>query len=397
MKTRTGVLCVCALLFLAAQEAWGIPAFARKYNMSCTTCHQPFPRMKPYGNDYAGRGFQLPDGEPARATRETGDDMLQLMRELPLAIRFDGHLQWLPQEEGKTDFQTPYVLKLLSGGQITKHVSYYLYFMLSEQGEVAGIEDAWVMFGELFGQDLSLTVGQFQVCDPLFKRELRLTLADYDIYKVRPGHSRANLAYDRGLVATLGLPTGTDVVLQLVNGAGLSTLEGDNALDVDRFKNPSLRISQDVGEQIRVGLFGYTGKEQDESTGGLNSLWMAGADATFAFGKFELNAQYLERRDSNPDLLVNGPVGCITRGGFAELIFLPDGDASLWYGAVLYNGITSDYGDSGGEVAGPPVDMETGSLHLGYLLGRNLRLVGEYTYDFRREANALSLGFVAAF
>lgn len=395
MKTFADLLCLCVIVTLAVQDAYGIPAFARKYNMSCTTCHQPFPKMKPYGNEYAGKGFQLPDGEPARATRETGDELLQLMRELPLAIRFDGHLRWLPQEEGKTDFQTPYVLKILSGGQIAKNVSYYLYFMLSEQGEVAGIEDAWVMFGELFNQDLSLTVGQFQVCDPIFKRELRLTLADYDIYKIRPGRSRVNLAYDRGLVATLGLPTGTDVVLQVVNGAGLSTLDGDNALDTDRFKNPSVRISQDLGEHVRVGLFGYLGKEEDESAGGLNSLWMTGPDVTFAFGKFELNVQYLDRRDSNPDLLVDGGIESRTRGGFAELIFLPDGDASRWYGAALYNGISSDYGDT--ESSGPSPATETGTLHVGYLLARNLRLVSEYTYDFRAKANALSLGFIAAF
>ena len=395
MKTLAGLLSICVMITLAVRDAYGIPAFARKYNMSCTTCHQPFPKLKPYGNEYGGKGFQLPDGEPARATRETGDELLQLMRELPLAIRFDGHLRWLPQEEGKTDFQTPYVLKILSGGQIAKNVSYYLYFMLSEQGEVAGIEDAWVMFSEVLNRDLSVTVGQFQVSDPLFKRELRLTLQDYDIYKVRPGKSRANLSYDRGLMVTQGLPWQTGIVLQVLNGSGIGSLDGDKALDTDRFKNVTARIAKEFGEHIRIGLFGYVGKEEDESAGGLNSLWIAGPDVTFAFGKFELNLQYLDRRDSNPDLLVDGGTESKTRGGFAELIFLPDGDASRWYGVALYNGISSDYGGTGS--AGSPPDSETGTLHLGYLLARNLRLVSEYTYDFRLKANGLSLGFIAAF
>jgi hypothetical protein len=45
------------------------------------------------------------------------------------------------------------------------------------------------MFNDVLGTDLEVTVGQFQISDPLFKRELRLTREDYQIYKVRHGHS----------------------------------------------------------------------------------------------------------------------------------------------------------------------------------------------------------------
>ena len=38
------------------------------------------------------------------------------------------------------------------------------------------------MFNNLFGSELDITVGQFQISDPLFKRELRLTKDDYYIY-----------------------------------------------------------------------------------------------------------------------------------------------------------------------------------------------------------------------
>jgi hypothetical protein len=47
-----------ALIFLAT-DALAIPAFARKYDMSCTTCHAPFPKLKPFGEEFAGNGFQL--------------------------------------------------------------------------------------------------------------------------------------------------------------------------------------------------------------------------------------------------------------------------------------------------------------------------------------------------
>jgi len=40
-------------------------------------------------------------------------------------------------------------------------------------------------------------------------------------------------------------------------------------------------------------------------------------------------------------------------------------------------------------------NYETASAHIGSLLGRSLRLVGEYTYDFQAKAK-LSVGLVSA-
>ena len=69
--------------------------------------------------------------------------------------------------------------------------------------------------------NLDFTVGQFQVSDPLFKRELRLTKDDYYIYKVKPGHSDVDLTYDRGVMLSYGFDSGTDIVLEIINGNGI--------------------------------------------------------------------------------------------------------------------------------------------------------------------------------
>jgi len=74
---------ITTLAALETRRADAIPAFARKYQLSCSTCHAPFPRLKPYGEEFAGRGFRMEDAskEPARATWDVGDPMLKLMRE----------------------------------------------------------------------------------------------------------------------------------------------------------------------------------------------------------------------------------------------------------------------------------------------------------------------------
>ncbi len=366
-------------------DASAIPAFARKYDMSCNTCHHPAPRIKDYGDEFAGNGFVLTDKEAPRAYRDTGDDMLMLLRELPLALRVEGYGRWQPQTSGRSDMQWPYLVKLMSGGQIAKDVSYYLYFFFGERGEVAGLEDAFVMFNNLFSSELDVYAGQFQVSDPLFKRELRLTLEDYQVYRVKPGRSTASLTYDRGLMLTYGFPGGTDIIVEVLNGAGIGAADGARNFDNDKYKNTAFRLSQDIGEHLRLGGFVYWGREaEDDKT---NSLWMAGPDLTLSMENVELNVQYMERHDDNPFYLHAG-AEVKTRGAFGELIITPGGDQGRWYTTALYNWVDS-------EVAA--LDYQTITGHVGYLLARNFRLVGEYTYDIEEKANKFTVGFVSAF
>ena len=65
-STLLGLAAAAVLLALVApRDAQAIPAFARKYRFSCTTCHAPFPRLKPYGDEFAGRGFRVGGGAGA--------------------------------------------------------------------------------------------------------------------------------------------------------------------------------------------------------------------------------------------------------------------------------------------------------------------------------------------
>ena len=77
---------VIFVFFIAAttpEVSRAIPPFARKYGFSCSTCHVAAPKLKEYGDEFAGNGFQLPDeDEPVRAFRDVGDDNLLLQRNL---------------------------------------------------------------------------------------------------------------------------------------------------------------------------------------------------------------------------------------------------------------------------------------------------------------------------
>jgi len=379
---------------IISSDIFAIPAFARKYGMTCKTCHSPFPSLKAYGNEFAGNGFQLKDQDAPRYYVETGDPELSLIRDVPLAMRLEGYVTYNQGNAEQSDFTAPIVSKLLSGGAITKDFSYYLYYIL-ENGEKGKLEDAWLMFNNVLGSELDFTIGQFQVCDPLFKRELRLTRDDYYIYKVKPGYSNVDLTYDRGIMLTYGFESGTSLTLQVVNGIGIGEGFATGNFDNDKYKNLMGRISQDVGDHLRIGAMGYYGKEEqkspEEDFNETNELWMLGGDATISFDPIELNLQYVERNDNNPYFLYNqtDPIPEIaTRGAFAEMIYRPNGDDSKWYAVGLFNWIESDQTD---------LNFKTLSGHLGYVYKRNIRMVAEVNYDFNQEFTTFGVGIVTAF
>lgn len=368
-------------------DIWGIPAFARKYNMSCQTCHSPFPRLKDYGDEYARNGFVLADKDAPRYFIETGDMELNLIRDVPVAFRLDGFATFKNKDnQSKFEFSFPRVMKILSGGSLSKNLAYYFYFYLSEKGEIVGLEDAYLMFNNVFNSELDIYFGQFQVCDPLFKREIRLTLEDYEIYAVKPGTSRINLGYDRGIMFNLPLPSKTDLTLMVLNGSGLNKAENED-LDLDNFNNLFGRVSQDFNEFFRLGAAMYYGKEKllDNHLNWWNKVLIYGGDLTFSFDdKIEFNFQYLKRNDDQPSLQENN---LKIDGLFLETIFTPKGDESKIYFAGLFNYLNSNYNI---------YDYRAFALNTGYLLKRNIRLIGELKYDFKLKGTQFSFGFSSA-
>ena len=53
------IIIVGMFISLVPVELEGVPVFARKHKLSCKTCHDPFPRLKPFGEEFAGNGFTI--------------------------------------------------------------------------------------------------------------------------------------------------------------------------------------------------------------------------------------------------------------------------------------------------------------------------------------------------
>jgi hypothetical protein len=265
---------------------------------------------------------------------------------------------------------------------------------MSEGGDIVGIEDAFLTYSDMFGSGLNVSFGQFQACDPFYKRELRLTLEDIAILKAVPGQSTASLTYDRGLMMDYTVKgLGTNILAEVVNGNGLSTGGEELFFDKDTYKNVLGRIAQPLGKIANIGFMGYYGKERMYSTAYYYSnVTMFGPILNLNFDQhLMVNMQYVRRMDSNVYDYVSDAYSTdvVTQGAYLEAIYAPKGDMSKLYFTGLLNWVDSDFSS---------LNYKSATFNIGYLLRRNVRLVTEYTYlSGEEQYGKFSLGFVAAF
>ncbi len=269
-----GSLLIALLLSMLPTSSEAIPAFARKYSLTCTACHAAFPRLNEFGENFVKSNYRLPNWKDS--TTPTGDDMLALPDSVPLAIRAQAYVQQrearnINIETGEevsanTDFQGPYLIKLLSSAPLSDHISYYFYAIFAEKGgngEVI-VEDAWFSHDDLFGSKIGMMLGQYQVSDLMFPRETRLTFQDFMVYRM------AGLTYDRGVTFNYDFNV-VDLALGWVNGNGIDQnyainspgyKRPDHLFDNDNGKAFYCRLGGDAGP-VSIGLFGYAGTQKN--------------------------------------------------------------------------------------------------------------------------------------
>jgi len=377
--------------------AEAIPAFARKYNLSCVACHAAFPRLNEFGQNFSDSNLRLPNWR--EGTVDTGDERLALPSYAPFAIRAQAFGQARrgksidpvsgATEQARSDFQTPYLIKFLASAPLSEHISYYFYGIFAEKGgngEVI-IEDAWFRHDDLFGSGISLMMGQFQVSDLMFARETRLTFQDFMAYRM------AGITYDRGLMFDRDLGI-FDLGLGLVNGNGIEEnfninspgyRRPDKMFDNNSDKSVFGRIGANIGP-ASLGLFGLAG-EQANATGsaGIDSgnrdtdKRVLGIDVSgIIHGKSYWFAQALW---NSWDGFLDENKKYEWWGGFVGADYIA---SDTWVFSALYNyADANDLNDTDTIYEG--IDINSLSLTASYYFMRNVKGITEINIDFLDE------------
>lgn len=385
-----------SLLTLSTQNASAMPEFARRYDMSCAACHSAFPRLNKFGEYFADNNMRLPNWKDS--TAKIDDDELALPAYPPIAIRAQAYAQARQgkaidpitgvSQKASTDFQAPYLVKVLSSAPLSDNITYYFYAILAEKGEngVALVEDAWFRHADIFGTGIGMMLGQFQLSDLMFPREVRLPFQDFMAYRM------AGITYDRGVLFDRAIgPVGID--LGFTNGNGIHDSlninssgyrRPDRMFDNDSSKTVFGRLGTELGP-VGVGLFGASGKQYG-ATGpaGLETSLrntdkrIVGLDASGQFGgKTFWYAQYLWNTwdgflDVDPTRKYRW------EGGFAGVDWIPN---SRWAFSALYNyDSAGDFANTNTVYEG--IDMNSLSLTASYYFMRNVKGVVEVNVDF---------------
>ncbi|MDH4083988.1 MAG: hypothetical protein OEV99_10605 [Nitrospira sp.] len=158
--------------FIFPDPAQAIPAFARKYNVNCTTCHTAPPILNQFGRRFLENGYQLPGTQDGGiiGKKKLGDLSLDDVTNY-LALRLVGNAvqNWSVKKqnaaegiENKTEFTFPDNFVLFAGGTVTKNVG----FMVELGHDVAeggtAVERGFVTFNNIGAYNLAhLRVGKY--------------------------------------------------------------------------------------------------------------------------------------------------------------------------------------------------------------------------------------------
>jgi hypothetical protein len=381
---------------LVPDTSEAMPAFARQYNVSCVVCHDAFPKLNAYGEQFAADNFRMPHWRETMA--DLGDSRLALPKALPLAIRAQAYVQGRDGEDfdpatGPTgndssfDFQAPYLIKLLSSAPLSDHITFYFYAIFAEKGGngEALVEDAWFRHDDAFGTGVGALLGQFQVSDLMFPREVRLMFQDYYAYRA------AGITYDRGVILDRAFGP-VDIAFGAVNGNGIEQnfpidspgiRRPDRLFDNDSSKSLFGRVGLPAGP-VSVGLFGLAGEQRSAagfagaSTGARDSdKQILGLDLSGSIGgKVHWYAQGLW--NAWDDFLDATPgVDYEWFGGFAGVDYIHD---DRWAFSMLYNyADAGDFDDTGTIFEGLAINSLT--FGASYYFMRNLKGVIEVNAD----------------
>lgn len=438
------LIAICAVL-TSAPKSSAIPAFSRKYQTSCTTCHNNYPELNDFGLVFKKNGFKFPKDdeffvkEPpvmlgSKAQKEAFPGAVypgEIPGYLPVAFRYSGNFNWNAKQPAgviqtsgfvpQSDMFVPNTFTIISAGNFGPNLSFWVDDDISTGGAGAdgGLGDGYLRYNDLghaIGlpkNALNVRFGQFELDLP-FTQARSIYPSDYDIY------DQANVAGNLGTTNnpfTLGTPQrGIEFGGYPNNGNftwSVAVTNGSNdSLATRNSKDIYVRVSQQFNLErdpesrnaiqaagptgprdhtsIRVGAFYYYGKNQLNLDGvafpGLGVLnepfYRVGGDIRFKYRHLELFGVGLYGHDQN--LVLNA-----TETGFqgATPVTYSGGfaGANYWIHPWLIAYMRYDFVNS-------PTDFLNGvsqyntrnrfSPGFQVLVRANIKVIGEYQYHW---------------
>jgi hypothetical protein len=354
LKTKGTWLLVLGLL-IAGESAYGIPAFARKYGLPCSACHEAWPMLNNFGQTFKDNGYQLGNGRDAPIYQEPGYWPI-MFRTTPNWHRESDNRRAVDVVPGRTGSGLVESRVTTSGfdlggvdaitaGTLYNNISFFVQPFIGSNS--ISLLQAWMRLDNLAGSHwLNLKMGKFELDLPISQeRSLLLNNSGglyYNYFFTPPG--------DKNFFAGIGaqqlgveLQGHSDNDYTRYSVAVLSSNDAQTGLPSNQTYDVYANLNQafeapKLGRQ-QMGVYGYFGQSPTffQTSGGNpipgtgmgnRSFYRVGAYGLWHVGKFDFDTFFMHGHDNvflgngvpanQPSLLPLGAVGPTWNGGFVE-------------------------------------------------------------------------------
>jgi hypothetical protein len=348
-------LLTLGVLLTTVETAHSIPAFARKYGLPCSACHEAWPMLNNFGQTFKDNGYQLGNGRDAPIYQDPGYWPI-MFRTTPNWHRENNNRQAVDAIPGSaasglversvttSGFDLGGV-DLITAGALYKNISFFVQPFIGNSS--ISLSQAWARLDNVAGSRwLNVKLGKFELDLPI-SQERSLTLNNtgaiyYSYFFGPPG--------DRNLFGGIGLPQlGVEVsghsendytrysVAMVSSNSGSPGLPSNQTYDVFANANQAFEVPH-LGMQ-QAGVYGYWGQSPTffQTAGGApvpgtgtgnKTFYRVGAYGHWYINKFDFYTFYVHGYDNvflgngvasnTPGNLPVGAVGPVWNGGFVE-------------------------------------------------------------------------------
>jgi len=187
------LITLALFLVSTSPRAQAIPAFARKYGLPCSACHEAWPKLNNFGQVFKDNGYQLGNDKDAPIFHEPAYWPVSF-RITPNWHRENSDKMQVDQTASGVQGITTHGfdlsgLDILAAGTLNKNISFLLVPSADSTGAFH-FESAWVRFDNLLKTSwLNVKMGKIEL-DNVFSEKRNLTLSNtggpYQIYHYQP-------------------------------------------------------------------------------------------------------------------------------------------------------------------------------------------------------------------
>lgn len=293
-RLAVGIVVLLGITLGHAGTAWAIPAWARKYGVSCNVCHRPsVPRLNDYGHRFRKLGYRVPE--------EVGHQ--PEYKEIGQYISMRGRMRYDHEDfdhgRNTSGFRWNDAT-LFYAGPVTPNLSSFFELEVNESNEIEPLGQFSWLFGEP-KRYAQLRIGQFHALSRVgwggFDRPSGISTATPIASTLTTTANPFTLGKDqRGLELTVGVNEDIRLIGQVLNGLNTSGEGTTGTRDNDTNKDVLLAYEHMFGKHGSglTGVF-YRGTWRQAAGTVVSGTTLPDDDAftRFNFYRYGLTGSYV--------------------------------------------------------------------------------------------------------